>query len=340
MPRRLTAEQLFNELLARHEPKLAQAFMSAVKDVKGTFSLQRLNAALSTGDIEAALEALNLSEAVYEDLLEAIRDAYLDAGKEMANALPKRQMASFRFGGRNPRAEAWLSQHSAALVGGLMDDQRAAIRQELVAGMTEGAAPRSLAPRIVGRVSRATGKREGGIIGLSTQQAAFTRSARQELASADPEALRNYLTRTRRDRRFDRSITKAIREGRALSPEIASKASTAYERRLLALRAQTIARTEAMSALHEAQFESLEQAVEARIVTADQIRRVWRSASDGRVRHTHRGLNGDSVGLRELFISPSGAALRFPGDPRAPVAERVNCRCWAETRIDFNANLR
>ncbi|MNX98291.1 Phage Mu protein F like protein [compost metagenome] len=206
--------------------------------------------------------------------------------------------------------------------------------------MEAGAAPRSLAVRIVGRTNRATGKREGGILGLSAPQERFVASAQHELASADPALLKHYLTRTRRDRRFDRSITKAIREGQPVDPAIAAKALTAYERRLLQTRAQTVARTEAMTALHEGQYESLLQLVDSEAVQESQVRRVWRSSSDLRVRHTHAALNGDSAGLRDTFHSPSGARLRFPGDPLAPVSERVNCRCWCEPRIDFYANLR
>jgi hypothetical protein len=53
----------------------------------------------------------------------------------------------------------------------------------------------------------------------------------------------------------------------------------------------------------------------------------WISKRDDRVRPTHRVLDGQSVPLGTPFLSPSGAKLRFPHDPRAPMAERVNCRC-------------
>ncbi|MNE30168.1 Phage Mu protein F like protein [compost metagenome] len=267
-----------------------------------------------------------------------MRATYLDAGKATAENLPTR-LAVVRFGGRNLRAEAWLRDRAVSFVTRILEDQRAAIRDVLVAGMAAGTGPKALTVRIVGRISRISGKREGGILGLSSPQARSVASAQAELTSADPALLRHYLTRTRRDRRFDRSITKALREGRAVPADIASKAITAYERRLLALRAETIARTEAMTALHGAQQEALQQAVDSGALQANQVRRVWRSAGDRRVRHTHQAMNGDSAGLHEVFVSPSGAALRFPGDPLAPVGEVVNCRCWCEPRIDFYSNI-
>lgn len=338
MARKLTPKQVFNDLMTAHEPKLAEAFMQAVADLKTVLDHQRFSAAMAAGDVEAALAALNLDDKAYDALLEAVRTTYLEAGKATSENLPAR-LAVVRFGGRNLRAEAWLRERAASFVTRIQEDQRVAIREVLVAGMEAGTGPKALTTRIVGRISRISGRREGGILGLSSPQARSVAAAQTELSSAEPALLRHYLTRTRRDRRFDRSITKALREGKAVAPDIAARAITAYERRLLALRGETIARTEAMTALHAAQHEALQQAVDSGALQANQVRRVWRSAGDRRVRHSHQAMNGDSVGLAEVFTSPSGAALRFPGDPMAPVEEVVNCRCWCEPRIDFYSNV-
>lgn len=57
-------------------------------------------------------------------------------------------------------------------------------------------------------------------------------------------------------------------------------------------------------------------------------KKTWRSQEDARVRDTHRVLNGTTLPTAATFVSPSGAKLRFPGDPRAPLAEVANCRCF------------
>lgn len=55
--------------------------------------------------------------------------------------------------------------------------------------------------------------------------------------------------------------------------------------------------------------------------------KTWVSMKDNRVRHTHRVMNGQRVGMQDSFTSPTGVRLEFPGDPSAPIEEIANCRC-------------
>ncbi|MFN3858114.1 MAG: phage minor head protein [Caulobacter sp.] len=342
MPRQPTQAEVFDDLLARYEREIADAFRAAVDDLGAQADLAGAIEALSRNDIAGALEALHIDPAAFNGLQDAIARAYGEGGTSMASIAARRTPAGvvIRFDGRNPRAEAWLRQNGAALVTRIIQDQRTAIRNALVAGMERGQNPRAVALDVVGRINRATGKREGGVIGLTEQQEGFARTARGELRSGDPAALRRYLERARRDKRFDRSVQKAIRTGEPLPADTAAKAEAAYRNRLLQLRGETIGRTEALTSLQASKFEAMVQAVESGQVDEAAVRKSWRSAGDLRVRDTHRALHGDSVGLREPFRSPSGARLMFPGDPSAPVAETIQCRCDVNYRIDFLANIR
>lgn len=338
--------RLYEELADRYGRAVADAFFRALDDIRSAAEIQRLTAAIEAGQIEEALDALHIEPEAYEEMLDRIREAHTEGGRAAAEFMPSRRPDGtalvVRFSGRNPEAERWLRDHSSRLISRITDDQRAAVRASLRDSMEAGVNPRSAALRIVGTLNRATGKREGGVLGLTAAQEGYVRNARAELASGDPASLRAYLGRSRRNKVFDRSIQKAIRDETPVPPETIRKAVAAYEASLLKLRGETIGRVEAMTSLQAAKFEAYRQAVESGQVVENAVRKVWRSAGDFRVRHTHMALNGDSAGLNEAFRSPSGARLRFPMDTAlgAPASETIGCRCDAEYRIDFLANVR
>ncbi|WGM31496.1 phage minor head protein [Brevundimonas sp. NIBR11] len=346
MARTRAQRQVYADLLERYGRAVADAFFRAIDDIRKAASLQAVTAAIEAGDIEGALDALDIDPAAFNDMLDRIKDAQTAGGNAATEAMPKRgrdgTALQVRFDGRAYAAEAWLRQHSSELISRTTTDMRAAARASLTDNLARGRNPRQAALDIVGRLNRVTGKREGGVLGLSAPQEAYVRSAREELASADPAALRHYLTRTRRDRRFDRTVTKAIREGVAPPKEIAARALTAYERRLLQLRGETIARVETMTALQRGKRQAFEQAIAAGKISEADVRKAWRSAGDLRVRHTHVMLNGDSAGFNEPFRSASGSLMQHPMDQSlgAGPDEIVGCRCDCEYQIDFYANLR
>lgn len=346
MARTRAQRQVYADLLERYGRPVADAFFAAIDNIRAAVSVQRLTAAIEARDIEAALDELDLDPAAFNDMLDRIKDAQTAGGDAATEAMPKRKpdgtALQVRFDGRASAAEAWMREHSSRLVTRTTTDMRAAVRASLTEGLARGQNPRAAALDIIGRVNRASGKREGGILGLTAPQEEAVRRARDELASASPVDLNSYLGRTRRDRRFDRSITKAIREGAAPSKEIAAKAINAYERRLLQLRGETVARVETMTALQKGKRQAFEQAIASGKVNEGDVRKAWRSAGDLRVRDTHIGLNGDSAGFNEPFRSPSGALMMHPMDTSlgAGMEEIAGCRCDCEYRIDFLANLR
>jgi hypothetical protein len=337
-------QRLFEELLARYAPEVAAAFREAVADIAAQADLQRIITALQRGDIDAAIEALHLDPAAYAKIEDAVRSAYNAAGQGAVSTLPKitdgqGHAVVIRFDGRNYRAEAWLRSNSADLVTRIVDDQKVAVRAALTEGMVKGQNPRTVALDIVGRTNRATGAREGGIIGLTSQQEEYARTAREELASGDPAQLRHYLTRTRRDKRFDRTVTKAIEAEKPVPAEIVGKATVAYQRRLLQLRGETIGKVEAFTAIAEGKHEAYSQAVDAGKISAAAITKTWRHFGSEHPRIQHIAMAGKKAGFNELFILPDGTAMRFPHDPRAPISHRAGCKCGADYSIDFFAGL-
>ncbi len=176
-------------------------------------------------------------------------------------------------------AENWLRDHSASLVSGIVADQVESIRTVLTDSVARGDNPTKVAKAIVGPVNRAIGTREGGIIGLTAGQARFVQSARDELLSGDPALLRNYLERGRRDKRFDRTVTKALKEQTPLPADAVDRIVNRYSAGLLKLRADTIALNETFDAMAAAKTSPF---------VSRSITEISRQTSSPRLGDTHR----------------------------------------------------
>ncbi len=56
--------------------------------------------------------------------------------------------------------------------------------------------------------------------------------------------------------------------------------------------------------------------------------KMWISRGDTKVRTLHRQLHGETAAIDKPFWRwPDGKELSFPGDPRAPLSQIINCRC-------------
>lgn len=89
-------------------------------------------------------------------------------------------------------------------------------------------------------------------------------------------------------------------------------------------RARTVARTETMGAVNGGVLRSAQLEAEARGDLAPF--KQWISTEDKRTRPTHVLADKQRTLLSEPFMV-GGASLMFPGDPRGPAAEVINCRC-------------
>ena len=86
------------------------------------------------------------------------------------------------------------------------------------------------------------------------------------------------------------------------------------------------ARTAVTSAQNGGRMDSYKAASDMGI----KVRKRWVATKDGRTRHAHQKLDGQTVDWNESFSSELGK-IRFPGDPRAKPALTYNCRCTLRT---------
>lgn len=205
--------------------------------------------------------------------------------------------------------------------------------------MAEGVSPRKAALDIVGRINKATGRREGGIIGLDSGRIDTIERNTARLRSGDPEKMRKYLKLKSRDKRLDKLVEAAIESGKPVSASDTRKIIGRMADSLLRDRGETIARTELLGALHSAQDEGMLQLIDSGKINAGQVKRIWDAAEDGDTRDSHRAMDGQERSVSGYFTSGAGFELRHPGDPTAPAKERINCRCRVTIDIDFLSEL-
>lgn len=340
MARKPTLREQIADLLDHFEPIIAEAFRAAIDDIASQARIADIVALLERGDVDGAIRAIGLDPVAFRSFESAIRAAFEAGGGATVGSMPVLRSPDatrlvLRFDARNARAEQWLTQHSSELITRIVDDQRNAVRLALTEGMAQGRNPRNVALDIVGRINRVTGRREGGALGLTQTQERYAAKALEELRSGDRAALQNYLTRVRRDKRFDRHVLKAIEDGKPIASDTASRMVGRYKDSLLQLRGETIARTEAIASLNQSQVEAYRQAIDTGTVRPQDVRKVWVATKDKRTRDSHRELDGESVGINERFSN----GLDYPCDPAGPVEEVANCRCTMLTRVDHLANL-
>lgn len=334
------AANSFEQLIAQWEERLRRAFLDAIYLIRDQAQIEAITRLLDRGDIDGAFRAVGLDPAQLRVFDKALGQAFEAGGVATVTGIPPLRDANglrvrFQFAIRNPEAERWLRDYAGNLIREIVDDQRQLIRGVLERGMRAGMNPRSVALDLVGRIDPVTGRRIGGLIGLTRSQEEWARNYAEELASDNPRAA---MSRALHDKRFNRAIIKAAETKTPLSAELREKMVAAYRNRALRYRAETIARKEAITALHEAQEQALNQAVSAGVDPAT-ITMTWRSAHDKRVRDAHRALDGESIRRGGVFRSMLGP-IRYPGDPNASAANVINCRCWLEPKIDFLVGIR
>lgn len=125
-------------------------------------------------------------------------------------------------------------------------------------------------------------------------------------------------------KQITKSITSGLLQGKSVG-QIAKdlQARVSEMNRASAVRA---ARTAITSAQNGGRMDSYNAASDMGI----KVRKRWVATKDGRTRHAHQKLDGQTVDWDKPFNSELGK-IRFPGDPRAKPALTYNCRCTLRT---------
>lgn len=326
-------------------PEVQKLFIKAIQDVVDRAILEEMIEAIEADDFERLFKASGYSSAVLNDLLDALNEVYQRAAEFTVDEWPKRISTPFGrimpiFNLRNERVENDLRDFSSAFITNIEEEARKSIRIALSEGVARGDNPRKTALNIVGRINPLTKKREGGIIGLASNQTQWVENARVYLKNLDER----YFLLTLRDKRFDSVVKKAISTGKKLTEDQITKLVTSYSNRALKYRADAISRTETIQAINRGKTAAIEQGIEEGLFKRENVKKWWDDTGDGRTRISHRHLGlkysrKNSIGIDENFITDNGDQLRYPGDSSlgARASEIIHCRCSVQYEVNFLA---
>lgn len=309
-------------LFDRAEPRMARILRTGIETLKKELDLKLIERLISQGDIEGAVD---LVIRIGQQIGTLSTQTFITAGQDTTTFLQNAGLGRIAFDQLGTRAVGIMRENQFNLVAQFTNEQRNAVRSVISEGIAEGLGPRQQARNF------------RNAIGLTEKQTQAVQNYRRILGFAgNPDIPLNeqkgFLERALRDKRSDSVILRAIQRNNPLSGTEVDRMTARYAQNYVRYRSEVIARTESLRAVHQGVEEAYNQAIDNGLFEADQIEQKWVTARDARVRDSHRKLNGEKRPFGGTWQGDFGT-LRYPGDPAAPPAETIQCRCVVVRRI-------
>lgn len=315
------ANNRLTELAIRFGPRIRDALLAAFEQLRKSISVAEIVRQLESRGIEGVMSLLdNMESTIAINVSDELEAAIMGSGRMSIELMPKQAVIGpFNYRIVNPATAAFIRSYELNLIQQISNDTREAIRRGLQADIISGRNPRDTA-----RIFR-------GNIGLTARQEQAVRNYREYLETLDRQALQRAL----RDRRFDRTILRAIETGSPLTKDQIDRMVQRYRERFIKYRSEVIARTESLRAVSIGNQAAIEQMLQQGSVDDQRVRRFWVFTKDERTRAAHRripSMNPEGVRLDEPFLTPLGS-LMFPRDPNGTAANTIQCRCTVAYRL-------
>lgn len=307
--------QWLHDIADAAAPEIRRRFLEAIKAIRGTVREAALRAALEKGSVDAVMQVLGLDKdmATMEPaLLKPLTEAIHEAGTAALEATPpiaaRGGELAMRFDMVNPGTVQAARTYGFNLIRQISDDTRDGIRAIVANAMEFGGHPYEQAREI------------RGLIGLTDKQAQAVANFRQMLREGD----RTALSRALRDRRFDGTLNRTLGDDAVdeLSQEQIDRMVARYSERMLAARAETIARTETINAARLGTQAAWTQATENGLLERATLRQGWLVTPDDRL-----CLYCAEVPLLNPGGVPLGQQFQTALGPVDGPTLHPNCRC-------------
>lgn len=309
-------------LLTRAETHIADVFRAAIYGLRDQLDLNEVADLLMRGDYQRLID---MFEDVSRNLGTAAQTVFVQSGQEATGYIRDAAHVAVSFDQVNVAAVTVMQDTTLRLIREFTDQQRLTLQHVMSRGIVAGLNP----------IEQARQFRDS--VGLTAYQEQTVTNYRAKLEAVGNGNIKQSIQRLAlelklRDGRGDAQINRAIRDNTPLSQEKIDWLVGRYRERAIKARAENIARTEALAAVHEGDKAAFDQAIQRGKIRPEDIEETWVAVKDARTRDSHRMLDQQKHPYGELWQGLYGT-LRFPGDPEAPAAERINCRCVVVRRI-------
>ena len=329
--RRRTTRQIADTFL----PRYRRAIQFALTAIRERATLGELTALAERGRAFLILQAFGLdkpsmtgarpehakAEVLFRQLLERSALENLEAMPSRLRGLGLLKQDAglelgFSFNAVNPQVIEFLRRHDLAEVRGIDNKTRLGVLAIITKAQTDGLPPAAQA-RLLKK-----------LVGLTPKQIKMVANFRTLLEGGEKAAVfRSALTRALRDHRFDATLISAIESGVKLPSARVDQMVDRFGERMLAFRANNIARTETIRAANAGQQLLWRQMANQGIFARQDVVRVWIVTPDDRlcpICEPIPGMNPAGVELEQPFVSPVGDIMHPPVHPQ--------CRC--DTALD------
>lgn len=302
------------------ESQIRAAFQKGVRDTLSGASYGALRDAIARGDYFAALAAVDIDDAAFDEMRRLIVQTYAEGGIDAISGV--RWPVNTRWNSATPEAEYFARNVVGQNITWITNDMRDAVRWTMGDGLALGRSNNRIALDIVGRVG-ASGKREGGIVGLNKQQAEWVRNYRQKLLAGGVPS--NTLL-TAAERRL-------IEKG-GLTVAQVDRLTQSYSNRILLSRGKTIAKTERGLAVNMGRMDGYRQGAAKGGIPLSALRKQWiHKGAHKHERYTHVSLGNDPAISFTEYFDVNGYSAQMPHDPNLPAREVINCQCEVKVTI-------
>ncbi len=305
------------------ESQIKTAYLRAIRSIVDGAQFSRLRDAISRGDYETAIAAVDIDSAAFDEFRALLIETYAQSGVNEITG--QKWPVSVRYNSASPYAERYARDVVGQHITYITDEMRNSIRWTIGDGIAFGRSFNKIALDIVGRIGPA-GNRVGGIVGLNQQQSEWVANMRRYIESGD---IASVKAMTRRDKRYDLMIERG-----GLTDAQIDKIVGRYSDRLLLSRGLTIARTERMLAVNQGRIDAWRQAADKVGIQHSALVKKWRHTGRSVMdRITHQRANGQTVSGLDTPFNIGGFLMQYPHDPSAPASQCINCMCEVEIKL-------